>query len=195
MDLLMNGLLTAATLFAGGYCWVLSRRVRDLKSLDTGLGGAIVTLTRQVELARTTLEEARSSSRDTRVELAQLVSRADAAAGQLKLLIAAAPAPAPSGSAPPPAPTPAAAAPEPAAPTPPRALPIAPVPLATLAAAAIAPAPEAAPAEAAPVGIPKPRALAPIENPLRRARANRPPAPARGEDEIIEALRALAGGT
>ena len=34
MDLLMNGLLMAATLFAGGYCWVLARRVRDLKSLD-----------------------------------------------------------------------------------------------------------------------------------------------------------------
>ena len=52
MDLLMNGLLTVATLFAGGYCWVLARRVRDLKSLDKGLGGAIVTLTRQIELAR-----------------------------------------------------------------------------------------------------------------------------------------------
>ena len=24
MDLLMNGLLMAATLFAGGYCWVLA---------------------------------------------------------------------------------------------------------------------------------------------------------------------------
>ena len=52
MDLLMNGLLMAATLFAGGYCWVLARRVQDLKSLDRGLGGSIVTLTRQVELAR-----------------------------------------------------------------------------------------------------------------------------------------------
>ena len=31
MDLLMNGLLMAATLFAGGYCWVLARRVQDLK--------------------------------------------------------------------------------------------------------------------------------------------------------------------
>ena len=66
MDLLMNGLLMAATLFAGGYCWVLARRVRDLKSLDSGLGGAIVTLTRQIELARTTLDEARAASRDSR---------------------------------------------------------------------------------------------------------------------------------
>src|SRR6188472_3743464 len=102
MDLLMNGLLMAATLFAGGYCWVLARRVRDLKSLDSGLGGAIVTLTRQVELARTTLDEARAASRDTRQDLTQLISRADGTAGQLRLLIAAAPAapPAPAQPAP-----------------------------------------------------------------------------------------------
>src|SRR3954468_22160872 len=91
MDLLMNGLLMAATVFAGGYCWILARRVRDLKSLDKGLGGAIVTLTRQVELARTTLEEARSSSRDTSKELTPLVARADGAAGQLRILLAAMP--------------------------------------------------------------------------------------------------------
>ena len=65
MDLLMNGLLMAATLFAGGYCWVLGRRVQDLKSLDRGLGGSIVTLTRQIELARMTLDEARTASKDT----------------------------------------------------------------------------------------------------------------------------------
>ena len=92
MDLLMNGLLTVATLFAGGYCWVLARRVRDLKSLDKGLGGAIVTLTRQIELARTTLDEARAASKTSKDELQQLVARADAAAGQLRLLLAAAPA-------------------------------------------------------------------------------------------------------
>ncbi len=100
MDLLMNGLLMAATLFAGGYCWVLARRVRELKSLDSGLGGSIVTLTRQVELARTTLEEARTASRDTRQDLAQLVAKADGAAGQLRLLIAAAPVPPPAAGRP-----------------------------------------------------------------------------------------------
>ena len=34
MGLLMDGLLMAASLFAGAYCWVLARRVRDLKDLD-----------------------------------------------------------------------------------------------------------------------------------------------------------------
>ena len=40
----MNGLLIAGTLFAGLYCYVLAGRVRALKSLDSGLGGSIVTL-------------------------------------------------------------------------------------------------------------------------------------------------------
>ena len=180
MDLLMNGLLMAATVFAGGYCWILARRVRDLKSLDKGLGGAIVTLTRQVELARTTLEEAKSSSRDTSKELTHLVARADGAAGQLRILLAAAPVP----QAPAPAPEPVVAtrAAEPASP--------APLTLRTIQPSEA----EAAPAPTPHMGdLPKPRALAPVENPLRR-RERAVPAVPRSEDEILEALTALAGG-
>ena len=90
MDVLMNGLLLAATLFAGGYCWILSRRVHDLKSLDGGLGGAIVTLTRQIELARGTLEEARTATREKARDLNQLIARAEAATATLKATLAAA---------------------------------------------------------------------------------------------------------
>ena len=159
----MNGLLMAASLFAGGYCWVLARRVRDLKSLDKGLGAAIVTLTRQIELARVTLEEARASSRDTRQELAQLVAKADAAGSQLRLLLAAAPKPSPA-----PIRMPASEAP---------------------------PMPAVEPVATAPnlAEVPKPRTLAPVENPLRRAKGQAEPP--RSEDDIIEALRQLAGGS
>jgi hypothetical protein len=80
LELLTNGLLLAATLFAGGYCWVLARRVRDLKSLDKGLGKSIVTLTRQIELARTTLEESRSAVKISRSDLSDLIAKADEAA-------------------------------------------------------------------------------------------------------------------
>lgn len=83
MELLMNGLLMAATLFAGGYCWVLSRRVKDLKSLDKGLGAAIVTLTRQIELARTTLEELRNKEKTGRKELQSLITKAQDSADAL----------------------------------------------------------------------------------------------------------------
>jgi hypothetical protein len=171
MDLLMNGLLMAASLFAGGYCWVLARRVRDLKSLDKGLGAGIVTLTRQIELARVTLEEARASSRDTRQELSQLVAKADAATNQLRLLLAATPKPAPAAPL-----QPTTVEPQPKAA--PAAEPIAPV----------APATALSFAE-----IPKPRALARVENPLRRAKGESEPA--RSEDDIIETLRQLAGGS
>lgn len=237
MELLMNGLLLAATCFAGSYCWVLAGRVRDLKSLDKGLGGAIVTLTRQVELARTTLEEARASSRDTKQELAQLVQRADAAAGQLRLLIAAGPqesaaprarvaeparreptlraeAESPQGSEPGPAPRvarhPAAGA---------SRQKTVPVTIPSLDRLVAGPLAGATPRESEPEAprtavphlaeVPKPRALAPIENPLRRVRPTRArplPEPtgeaadeaaagsSGSEDAILEALSALAGG-
>jgi hypothetical protein len=89
MDVIMNGLLIAATLFAGIYCYVLAGRVRALKSLDSGLGGSIVSLTRQIELARTTLEEARTASQDSQRDLSQLVEQAESSATQLRLLVAA----------------------------------------------------------------------------------------------------------
>ena len=41
--------------------------------------------------------------------------------------------------------------------------------------------------------VPKPRALVPVENPLRRRERAAPPTP-RSEDEILDALTALAGG-
>jgi hypothetical protein len=196
MDLLMNGLLMAATIFAGGYCWVLGRRVQDLKSLDRGLGGSIVTLTRQIELARTTLDEARGASQETRADLERLVGRADAAANQLRLLIAAAPV-----GAPEPRRAPVAEAPATSRPVGPPEMPDL---SALLEAPELKPEPEPQPepARAAPAmavnlaDVPKPRALAPVENPLRRAKGLARPAAAEApvsEDAILEALSALAG--
>ena len=211
-------------------------RVQDLKSLDRGLGGSIVTLTRQIELARTTLDEARGASKETRADLDKLIGKADDAANQLKLLIAAAPAyaPPPRPAEPAPFAAPSPAAPVVSAPAQAREAPAVPVslewPPAIKAAIPKLPArlltlpqmPDAAdvesaeppverlaePAPASPgapamnlAEVPKPRALAPVENPLRRAKGlakGAPPgtAPAAGssEDAILEALSALAGG-
>jgi hypothetical protein len=195
MDLLMNGLLTAATLFAGGYCWVLARRVRDLKSLDHGLGASIVTLTRQIELARATLDEARTASKDSRHELAQLIARADAAAGQLRLLLAAAPPPETRAPRPEPPAEPVLVAVRPSPAPIPAAEPAAPVRPAPEPAGATddEEAPPARPATPHLAEVPKPRALAPVENPLRRAKGIAASLPRHSEDEILEALSALAG--
>lgn len=89
MNLIMDGLLMAGTLFAGLYCWVLSGRVRDLKNLDDGLGASIVTLTRQIELARTTLDEARAGAKENRSELEKLIGQAENSSGRLKMLLSA----------------------------------------------------------------------------------------------------------
>jgi hypothetical protein len=109
VDLIMDGLLVAGALFAGTYCSVLSRRVRALKDLDSGLGGAITQMTRALEDARRALEDAKTASRDGRQDLKELITRAEAASAQLRILLAASrdlPQPAPPQSAPPPQPSP-----------------------------------------------------------------------------------------
>jgi len=203
MDVLMNGLLLAATLFAGSYCWVLARRVRDLKSLDRGLGGAIVTLTRQIELARGTLEEARATTRDTGRDLNQLIGRAESAAATLKGALAAArdletrvvaagvPAAPPVRPEPEPAPAPMRERAPAGAPNLRLAVP----------AAEEEPEAEAEPRFVAASGramaledfVPKPRSLPPMESPLRPRAVAASPVP-RSEDELMEALSALATG-
>lgn len=177
MDVIMDGLLIAATLFAGTYCWVLSRRVRALKSLDSGLGAAIVTLTRQIELARGTLDEARSGARETRQDLVQLTARADAASAQLRLLLAAVERrPGPAEAELPE--TPAARRREPVGPR-------------------LVPDPEEAAPETpadSPAAVPKPRRALSLDGLLRRRTA----APEGGgepdEAAVVAALTALAAG-
>lgn len=191
MALLMDGLLIAATLFAGGYCWVLARRVEALKDLDKGLGGAIVTLTRQIELARATLEEARSAAKDTRHDLGQLSARAETAAGQLRLLLAAIKEPEMAARATafqPPAPVAEVGTERDIAriPTIPRQ-PV--VPRAVVRETAVEP--EAREPVARP-DLPKPRLMPSLDGFLRRSKPE--PTAARGEDEILNALSALAGG-
>jgi hypothetical protein len=173
----MDGLLMAASLFAGGYCWVLSRRVQDLKNLDRGLGGSIVNLTRQIELAR-------GASDKTREDLTALVAKAEAATGQLRMTLAtvrtATPAPAPAPRADP-LPAPVAKRPKPEGPD----------PAATPRARREEREPVNEKAEAGIDGVPKPRALAPLEHPLRALRRE---TPANAETDILAALNAIAKG-
>ncbi|MBP7243369.1 hypothetical protein [Amaricoccus sp.] len=189
MDVMMDGLLIAGTVFAGLYCWILAGRVRALKSLDGGLGGAIVTLTRQIELARATLEEARAASRDTRHDLVQLTARADAAAAQLRLLLAAVEKAGPAA---------AAHAAEPL----PEAEDATPAPLAARRREApgprlVSPAPAEPEADALPAGdpadtVPKPRRMLALDGMLRRRAPAEPTS--RSEADLIAALSALAAG-
>jgi hypothetical protein len=212
MDLIMDGLLVAGALFAACYCWVLSRRVRALQDLDSGLGGAITGMTRALEDARRALEDAKTATREGRHDLKDLITRAEAASGQLRILLAAsrdlpaataAPAPAARRPSPPPPPppieetAPVAPSTEPAAegPGPGEDAPLNAVQ--TLPDRAPPRSPDALPSPAAAepataIPIPKPRRVFPLETLRPRpAAARREPS---GETDILAELSALATG-
>lgn len=88
MDLIANGLLLAGTLAAVFYCYILSRRVKGLTDLDAGLGGAITTLSRQVDEMKASFDSAKQVSGASAKELVAMTARAEIAAGRLELLLA-----------------------------------------------------------------------------------------------------------
>ncbi len=88
MELIADALLIAGALGAALYCRTLARRLGALTDLDSGLGAAIATLSRQVDELRASLDQARSVSGDQARETAQLTARAEVAAGRLELLLA-----------------------------------------------------------------------------------------------------------
>lgn len=88
MEQIADGLLIAGAFAAAFYCWMLSRRLRALKSLDSGLGKSIATLSRQVEDVRASLDEVKRASSEKQRELAETSARAEMVAGRLELLLA-----------------------------------------------------------------------------------------------------------
>ncbi|MEM0922368.1 MAG: hypothetical protein AAGI13_04945 [Pseudomonadota bacterium] len=89
MELIADGLLILAALVASVYCLVLSRRLRRLNRLDNGLGGAIASLSLQVDEMRNALSEAKQATERSKRELDARTKRAEKAAGRLELLLAA----------------------------------------------------------------------------------------------------------
>ncbi len=88
MEQIADGLLIAGAFAAAFYCWMLARRLRALKSLDSGLGKSIATLSRQVEDVRASLEEVKRASSSKQRELSETTARAEMVAGRLELLLA-----------------------------------------------------------------------------------------------------------
>lgn len=88
MEIISDGLLLAGTMAAAFYCFVLARRVRGLTDLDTGLGGAITTLSRQVNDMKSSVDVAKQATGASAEELIAMTARAEIAAGRLELLLA-----------------------------------------------------------------------------------------------------------
>lgn len=88
MELIADGLLIAGALAAALYCWVLSRRVSALQDMDSGVGGAISELSRQVDEIRASLGEAKALTEGASQALEDKTARAEAASGRLEVLLA-----------------------------------------------------------------------------------------------------------
>ncbi len=88
MDLIADMLMTAATLGAAVYCFVLSSRLRRFTTLESGMGGAIAVLSAQVDDMTRVLDKARGFAGASEKRLEELTARAEALARRLELLMA-----------------------------------------------------------------------------------------------------------
>ncbi len=88
MEFIANILLIAGALAAAVYCIVLARRLHRFNDLETGVGGAIATLSAHVEDMTKTLAAARKASAGSAETLRELTDRAEAVARRLELLVA-----------------------------------------------------------------------------------------------------------
>lgn len=82
-------LLVLATLMAGTYCVVLSRRLKRFNNLEHGMGGAIAVLSAQIDDLTRMLEQAETSAKSSAQTLQDLTSRSQDGAEKLELLLAA----------------------------------------------------------------------------------------------------------
>ncbi len=87
-DILMLGGLAAATVFLA----VLAQRLKRLAQLDTGMGAAIVGLSRQVDELEATLARMRAAAQDSATDLVAATTRAEAAQRRLEILLSVLPA-------------------------------------------------------------------------------------------------------
>lgn len=89
MELVANILLAFGATGAGIYCWVLSRKIRRLNSLENGMGSAIAVLSVQVDDLKKALAAAGQSAAASEDALRKTAERAEAAAAQLETQFAA----------------------------------------------------------------------------------------------------------
>ena len=89
MTFLADLLLFSASLGAGLYCMVLSRRLKRLSGLETGMGGAIAVLSAQVDDLTRMLDRAREAAQGSGDRLEERTQRAETAARKLEIMLAA----------------------------------------------------------------------------------------------------------
>jgi len=98
-------LLGAGTIGVIIWCVILARRIANINSLDTGVGGAIAVLSAQVDDMTKALTAAQAAAASSGASIVEVTSRAEAISKRLELLVAAlhdlpddVPAPAPASA-------------------------------------------------------------------------------------------------
>ncbi|MBK5928551.1 hypothetical protein [Rhodobaculum claviforme] len=87
MELIADILLGAGAFGAAAYCMVLSRRLKRLTQLETGMGGAIAVLSAQVDGLTRTLARAQQAAHGSAETLDSQTRRAEDAVKRLELLL------------------------------------------------------------------------------------------------------------
>jgi hypothetical protein len=88
LDMIADILLAAGALGASLYCVILSRRLKRFADVETGVGGAIATLSAQVEQMTEALSTAQLTATASSRSLDSLTGRAEEVARRLELLVA-----------------------------------------------------------------------------------------------------------
>jgi hypothetical protein len=88
MALIADILLLLAAATAALYCRILAQRLKRLGATDQGLGGAISTLSVQVDELQASLKEIRTQTDQRAFQISETTNRAEVAARQLELLLA-----------------------------------------------------------------------------------------------------------
>lgn len=88
MSFLSDLFLAAAAIGAAAYCFILSRRLSALSSLEGGMGSAIAVLSAQVDDLTRLLKAAQQTAGKTGTQLSDQTQRAEHAAKRLELLMA-----------------------------------------------------------------------------------------------------------
>lgn len=88
MELIADILLVSGASGAAFYCVILSRKLSRLNDLETGVGGAIATLSSQVTEMTKTMARAQKTASESANTLTTLTDRAENVARRLELLVA-----------------------------------------------------------------------------------------------------------
>lgn len=88
MEIILDLILGLGAFGAATYCFVLSKRLKNLANLDEGVGAAIARLAMQVDQLTHALNAAQSSAQGAGALASERTERAEDVAQRLELLLA-----------------------------------------------------------------------------------------------------------